>query len=140
MHACTCIRLWGTCCDPTIVWCSMAVISATSPVPICRRDNRDAGGTSDAGHAGSALPTAIAAKLAYPDSRVVMLTGDGAFGFNAMEFDTAVRHNLPVVGILGNDSAWASIARSARPLRPSRGHRPAAEPLRDGGAGFGRAW
>ena len=58
------------------------------------------------GMLGSALPTAIAAKLAYPDSRVVMLTGDGAFGFNAMEFDTAVRHNLPVVGILGNDSAW----------------------------------
>jgi acetolactate synthase-1/2/3 large subunit len=58
------------------------------------------------GMLGSSLPTAIAAKLAYPNSRVVMLTGDGAFGFNAMEFDTAVRHNLPVVGILGNDSAW----------------------------------
>jgi len=58
------------------------------------------------GMLGSSLPTAIAAKLAYPDSRVVMLTGDGAFGFNAMEFDTAVRHNLPVVAILGNDSAW----------------------------------
>jgi acetolactate synthase-1/2/3 large subunit len=35
-----------------------------------------------------------------------MLTGDGAFGFNAMEFDTAVRHRLNVVAILGNDSAW----------------------------------
>jgi acetolactate synthase-1/2/3 large subunit len=58
------------------------------------------------GMLGSSLPTAIAAKLAYPDSRVVMFTGDGAFGFNAMEFDTAVRHNLPVVAILGNDSAW----------------------------------
>jgi acetolactate synthase-1/2/3 large subunit len=58
------------------------------------------------GMLGSSLPTAIAAKLAYPDSRVVMLTGDGAFGFNAMEFDTAVRHNLPVVAILGNDAAW----------------------------------
>jgi thiamine pyrophosphate-dependent acetolactate synthase large subunit-like protein len=58
------------------------------------------------GMLGSSLPTAIAAKLAYADSRVVMLTGDGAFGFNAMEFDTAVRHNLPVVAILGNDSAW----------------------------------
>ena len=58
------------------------------------------------GMLGSALPTAIAAKLAYPNSRVVMLTGDGAFGFNAMEFDTAVRHNLPVVTVLGNDAAW----------------------------------
>ena len=55
---------------------------------------------------GSSLPTAIAAKVAYPDSRVFAFTGDDAFGFNGMEFDTAVRHNLPVVGIMGNDSAW----------------------------------
>jgi len=58
------------------------------------------------GMLGSALPTALAAKLAYPDARVVALTGDGAFGFNAMELDTAVRHRLPVVGVLGNDAAW----------------------------------
>jgi thiamine pyrophosphate-dependent acetolactate synthase large subunit-like protein len=55
---------------------------------------------------GSSLPQALAAKVAYPDSRVIMLSGDGAFGFNAMEFDTAVRHKLNVVAILGNDSAW----------------------------------
>jgi acetolactate synthase I/II/III large subunit len=61
---------------------------------------------SGLGMLGSSLPTALAAKLAYPDSRVIMLTGDGAFGFNAMEFDTAVRHRLNVVAILGNDSAW----------------------------------
>ena len=61
---------------------------------------------SSLGMLGSSLPTALAAKVAYPDSRVIMLTGDGAFGFNAMEFDTAVRHNLKIVGILGNDSAW----------------------------------
>ena len=39
---------------------------------------------------GTGLPTALAAKLAYPDRRVILLTGDGSFGFNAMEFDTAV--------------------------------------------------
>ncbi|HEY2990413.1 MAG TPA: thiamine pyrophosphate-binding protein, partial [Candidatus Binatia bacterium] len=61
---------------------------------------------STLGMLGSSLPTALAAKVAYPDSRVIMLTGDGAFGFNAMEFDTAVRHKLNVVAILGNDSAW----------------------------------
>ena len=61
---------------------------------------------STLGMLGSSLPTAIAAKVAYPDSRVFAFTGDGAFGFNGMEFDTAVRHNLPVVGIMGNDSAW----------------------------------
>ena len=58
------------------------------------------------GMLGSALPTALTAKLAHPESRVVLLTGDGAFGFNGMEFDTAVRHSLAVVAILGNDAAW----------------------------------
>ncbi|HEY7220542.1 MAG TPA: thiamine pyrophosphate-binding protein, partial [Candidatus Binatia bacterium] len=61
---------------------------------------------SSLGMLGSSLPTALAAKVAYPNSRVFMLSGDGAFGFNAMEFDTAVRHKLDIVAILGNDSAW----------------------------------
>jgi acetolactate synthase-1/2/3 large subunit len=61
---------------------------------------------SSLGMLGSSLPSALAAKIAYPDSRVIMLTGDGAFGFNAMEFDTAVRHKLNIVAILGNDAAW----------------------------------
>jgi acetolactate synthase-1/2/3 large subunit len=61
---------------------------------------------SSLGMLGSSLPTALAAKLAYRDSRVIVLTGDGAFGFNGMEFDTAVRHKLNIVAILGNDSAW----------------------------------
>ena len=61
---------------------------------------------SSLGMLGSSLPSALAAQVAYPDSRVINLTGDGAFGFNGMEFDTAVRHGLNVVTILGNDSAW----------------------------------
>lgn len=61
---------------------------------------------SSLGMLGSSTPTALAAKIAYPDSRVFMLTGDGAFGFNGMEFDTAVRHKLDIVALLGNDSAW----------------------------------
>ena len=61
---------------------------------------------STSGMLGPTLPTALAAKIARPDRRVVMLTGDGAFGFNGMEFDTAVRHNLAVVAVMGNDSAW----------------------------------
>ncbi len=61
---------------------------------------------SGLGMLGSSLPTALAAKVAYPGSRVIMLTGDGAFGFNGMEFDTAVRHRLNIVAILGNDAAW----------------------------------
>ena len=58
------------------------------------------------GMLGSALPTAMAAQLAHPQDRVVCFNGDGAFGFNAMELDTAVRHQLPVKVVLGNDSAW----------------------------------
>ena len=61
---------------------------------------------SSLGMLGSSLPTALAAKVAYPNARVFMLSGDGAFGFNAMEFDTAVRHKLNIVALLGNDSAW----------------------------------
>ena len=58
------------------------------------------------GMLGQAIPTALTAKIAYPHRRVIMFTGDGAFGFNGMEYDTAVRHQLPIIGIMGNDAAW----------------------------------
>ena len=58
------------------------------------------------GMLGQAVPMSIAAKVARPDSRVFCITGDGAFGFNAMEVDTAVRHGLKVVFLVGNDAAW----------------------------------
>ncbi len=58
------------------------------------------------GMLGQAIPTALAAKIANPDKRVVAFTGDGAFGFNGLEFDTAVRHHIPIVCIMGHDSAW----------------------------------
>ena len=61
---------------------------------------------STLGMLGTAVPAALAAKLAYPQRRVIVLTGDGAIGFNIMEFDTAVRHGLAFVAILGNDAAW----------------------------------
>jgi acetolactate synthase-1/2/3 large subunit len=49
---------------------------------------------------------AIAAKLAYPGKQVVLLSGDGAFGFNGMELETMSRHGINVVTIVGNDGAW----------------------------------
>ena len=58
------------------------------------------------GMLGQAVPMSIAAKVARPESRVFCVTGDGAFGFNAMEVDTAVRHGLKVVFLVGNDAAW----------------------------------
>jgi len=58
---------------------------------------------------GTGVPFGIAAKLARPEKTVVVINGDGAFGFNAMEFDTAVRHNIPFVCVICNDQAWGMI-------------------------------
>ncbi len=49
---------------------------------------------------------ALAAKLARPDRQVVLLLGDGAFGFSGMEFDTLARHGVDVVGVMGNNGIW----------------------------------
>jgi acetolactate synthase I/II/III large subunit len=56
---------------------------------------------------GAGPGQAVGAKIAHPDRQVVCLLGDGAFGFSGMEFDTMVRHGLPVVGIIGNNGIWA---------------------------------
>ena len=56
---------------------------------------------------GSGPGYAMAAKLAHPDRQVFLLSGDGAFGFSAMEFDTMVRHRIPVVCVVGNNGIWA---------------------------------
>jgi acetolactate synthase-1/2/3 large subunit len=56
---------------------------------------------------GSGPGYALAAKLAHPDRQVVLLVGDGAFGFSGMEFDTLARHGVAVVGVMGNNGIWA---------------------------------
>ena len=55
---------------------------------------------------GAGLGAAIAARLARPSSQVALLLGDGAAGFSLMDVDTLVRHDLPVVMVMGNNSAW----------------------------------
>jgi acetolactate synthase-1/2/3 large subunit len=55
---------------------------------------------------GAAMGAAIAARLARPSSQVVLLLGDGAAGMSLMDVDTLVRHDLPVVIVCGNNSAW----------------------------------
>jgi acetolactate synthase-1/2/3 large subunit len=50
---------------------------------------------------------ALAAKLAHPQRQVVLLLGDGAFGFSGLEFDTLARHGVPVVAVMGNNGIWA---------------------------------
>jgi thiamine pyrophosphate-dependent acetolactate synthase large subunit-like protein len=56
---------------------------------------------------GAGPGQAIGAKLAHPERQVCVLLGDGAFGFSGLEFDTMVRHGLPVVGVMGNNGIWA---------------------------------
>jgi acetolactate synthase-1/2/3 large subunit len=68
------------------------------------------------GGLGSGIPHSIAAKLAFPEKRVLNINGDGSFGFNAMEFDTAVRHKVPFVSIIGNDQVWGMILHHQREL------------------------
>ncbi|HTA36676.1 MAG TPA: acetolactate synthase [Solirubrobacteraceae bacterium] len=50
---------------------------------------------------------ALAAKLAHPERQVVLLIGDGAFGFSGMEFDTLARHGVNIVAVMGNNGIWA---------------------------------
>ncbi len=55
---------------------------------------------------GVGVPFAVAASLAYPGRQVISVNGDGAFGLNAMEIDTAVRHGATPVWIVSNNAAW----------------------------------
>ena len=58
------------------------------------------------GSIGSAIPMALGARAAHPDRLVIAALGDGTFGFHAFELDTALRHGLPVVVVVGNDARW----------------------------------
>lgn len=58
---------------------------------------------------GVGAPFAIAAQHLYPQKKVLIVSGDGSFGLNGFEFDTAVRYNLPIVAIVGNDAGWGQI-------------------------------
>ena len=61
------------------------------------------------GFLGSGIPFGLASKLARPTEQVLVLIGDGSFGLNAMEMDTAIRHKLPITVVIGNDGAWGMI-------------------------------
>ena len=61
------------------------------------------------GGLGMGVPWAIGAKIAHPERPVVVLAGDGSFGFSAIELDTANRHGAPVGVIVGNDGGWGIV-------------------------------
>jgi len=65
--------------------------------------------TGPFGCLGVGIPFALAARIAHPSAQVLAVLGDGAFGFNAMELDSAVRQRLPFVAAVGNDGAWGEM-------------------------------
>ncbi len=73
---------------------------------------------------GTGTGFAMAAQLARPGKKVLILSGDGAFGLNGMEFESMARQKLPIVAIIGNDGAWGQIKH---PQRSMIGHATAAE-------------
>lgn len=84
--------------------------------------------TTALGTLGVGMPFALAAKAARPDEPVFLFTGDGSFGLTAMEVDTAVRHRLPVVVIVANNSGWGDV-RHEQDEFFGEGHRIASELL-----------
>ena len=73
---------------------------------------------------GTGTGFAMAAQIARPGKKVLILHGDGAFGLNGMEFESMVRQQLPVVSVIGNDGAWGQIKH---PQKAILGHATAAE-------------
>ena len=70
---------------------------------------------------GVGLPFGLGAKVAKPDTQVLVLHGDGSYGINAMEIDTAVRHRIPVVVVISNNGGWTADTPWALPLpKPGR--------------------
>jgi acetolactate synthase-1/2/3 large subunit len=68
------------------------------------------------GTLGCGAGFAIGAKLCRPDHEVWVIWGDGAFAYSLAEYDTFVRHGLPILGVIGNDAAWMQIARDQVPI------------------------
>ena len=83
---------------------------------------------------------ALGAKLVHPEKQVVLLYGDGSCGYSVAEFDTFVRHGLPVLALVGNDAAWTQIEREQVPMFGSDAACALAYCDYDGGArGYGAA-
>ena len=66
---------------------------------------------------GVGMPFGVGAKAARPDKQVIVLHGDGSFGLNAMELDTAARHNLPVIVIISLNGGWTADPKREKPGR-----------------------
>ncbi len=96
--------------DPVVIGDGGDIVATAAKIIPVRRE----GGWMDPGPLGTlgvGMPFALAAQIAQPASRVVIIYGDGSFGLNGFEYDTAVRFSLPIIGIVGNDGAWGQMMR-----------------------------
>ena len=62
---------------------------------------------------GVAIPYGLGAKMAKPEKQVIVLSGDGSFGMNGMEMDTAVWHHIPILVVVSNNGGWAAMGGMA---------------------------
>ncbi|MBV8456265.1 MAG: thiamine pyrophosphate-binding protein [Acetobacteraceae bacterium] len=69
------------------------------------------------GTMGVGLPFGIGAKIAKPDKQVIVVHGDGSFGLNAMELDTAVRHKVPILVVISLNGGWTADPKRDKPGR-----------------------
>jgi acetolactate synthase-1/2/3 large subunit len=96
--------------DPIVIGDGGDIVATAAKILPVRRE----GAWMDPGPLGTlgvGMPFALAAQVANPGKRVVIVYGDGSFGLNGFEYDTAVRFNLPIIGIVGNDAAWGQMMR-----------------------------
>ena len=66
---------------------------------------------------GVGLPFGIGAKVAIPDAQVIVLHGDGSFGLNGLELDTAIRHKIPLLVIISLNGGWTADPKGDKPGR-----------------------
>ena len=69
------------------------------------------------GTLGVGMPFALAAKVSFPDKKVLIIYGDGSFGLNGMELDTAVRHKLPLLCVISLNGGWTADPERNKPGR-----------------------
>ena len=109
------VRDWlATLDDPIVIGDGGDIVATAAKILPVKRE----GAWMDPGPLGTlgvGMPFALAAQHANPGKPVVSVYGDGSFGLNGFESDTAVRFKLPIVGVLGNDAAWGQM------MRPQRG-------------------
>jgi acetolactate synthase-1/2/3 large subunit len=105
------VRDWlDTLDDPIVIGDGGDIVATAAKIIPVKRE----GAWMDPGPLGTlgvGMPFALAAQASNPGKRVVIIYGDGSFGLNGFEYDTAVRFNLPIIGIVGNDGAWGQMMR-----------------------------